>query len=367
MINRKMSTSEKRREMENDMREVQMYVSQRIAGEDYKGKMKEATAFPWFPNDPYLCITSTGNQWVAAGRLLRQEDIDSFAANSLLYACLMDDGTDGKDAYLNLPYNGWDGVEMLMFTAHSCDGLRAEIGGMAEKNSVNRIYYLLERNFIFANVGYMDAKRKKGRARQGEKIFFTSIEAMGFGEIDKDGKLAVIDRVVSHEQVFGDQELISFWKMLASQSLQLENKGYCRKGRIWQIMGDMTEKTLKLCHFMEIIAKMDEEKREHPDYAMINPGMKILNDSLAIKTHNETDRHVANNLGLLEWGINNLPLDLRAEIMVYMKKNPQNPGQTAYKNLMHTEGILEEMEKSFRKAFEEVRTATMNTNLFKAV
>lgn len=343
MIEKEMSTLEKKKKMWEELEEVKFLASQK------------------YPDGPHIYVTATGDQWLGVGNPGQStDDFESFR-----YACLIDDGVGEKDAYMCLPNNSWVGVEMIMFTSHACDKLFSKDNGK-KKGSEELLYYFLEQNNIF-NLGYWQ-KRGKGNSMPGEKIFFTSIDTIGIGEIAKDGKLAVIKQIMSYQQAFGDQSLVSLWIIFASQIILLEDHGYRKKGGIWKLLNYMTRRALERCQFMEEMAQMNEDKLHFQKFANIQrPMMELLNNPFAIGTYNEMNKSMANDLQFLVWGANHLPRDLQKEFAAFVTSRPVKPKQTNSEELSRIKSILEEMEKLFRMAFEEVRTATMNHDIFNAV
>ena len=187
MITKTMSTSEKRKGMQTDMPELQAMISQRIQEQNYREVLK------WCTDDPCVFRTAAGNLWIAVGHVNRKSEVPKFSYKNFLCAYLLGNAEDEVAAYLDLQAAAWKGVELVMFSSHA-DGLSA-LYGDGRANDRDLLYRFFGRNYVFAV------------ASAGDKIFIASVDAVGFGEIDKDGKLAVINKIMSYEQFFDDEDL----------------------------------------------------------------------------------------------------------------------------------------------------------------
>ena len=217
-----MSTSEKRKGMQTDMPELQAMISQRIQEQNYREVLKGVTAFPWCTDDPCVFRTAAGNLWIAVGHVNRKSEVPKFSYKNFLCAYLLGNAEDEVAAYLDLQAAAWKGVELVMFSSHA-DGLSA-LYGDGRANDRDLLYRFFGRNYVFA-VGFRQ-KEEKEQASAGDKIFIASVDAVGFGEIDKDGKLAVINKIMSYEQFFDDEDLKPMWGALAVKLFILKCNGY---------------------------------------------------------------------------------------------------------------------------------------------
>lgn len=347
-----MPTSEKRKEMKADMPEMQALISQRIREQNYREMLKEVTTFPWSTDDPCVYRTASGNLWIAAGHVTRKTDTATFCYKNFICTCLVGNDENGIMAYMDLQTAAWKGIELVAFSSHA-DGLSA-LYGERETNETNDrelLYRFFGRNYV-CTVGFLRQDEKE-QAAPGDKIFIASIDTVGFGKVDEDGKLAVIDRVMTYEQAFDDEELKPMWGVFAMKLFTLKWNGYREAAKDRRALGILLHDTMKLCGSMEVIAELDDQKRKYPERARMNPRMVLLKNKAAIEMHNRMDEKVKNNLPLLEWAVNQLPDVQLQEFNSFISTTPKKENPTSYENLMWLEGMLKVMERLFGKAAEE--------------
>lgn len=138
----------------------------------------------------------------------------------------------GIAAYLDLQTAAWSGVELVMFPSHA-DGLSTMYGD-GKTNDRDLLYRFLGRNYVFA-IGFRK-KDEKEQASPGDKIFIASVDAVGFGEIDEDGKLAVINKIMSYEQFFDDGDSKPMRGVLAVKLFILKSNAYRESAKDWKAL-----------------------------------------------------------------------------------------------------------------------------------
>ncbi len=314
MITKGMTTPEIRGEMDADREEIQRLVTEHIKTEEYRSLIrKKGTVFPWFPPDKCEYKTSRGNRWIASCIANERKDAARLNCNSFIYACLSE-CNNGTEAYLNT-YGQWGKTELLKLIPHFCSRFYAR-GNHEEKHNTELLYQFFEHNRVF-HVGFR-SKWGWEEEKPGDGIFMATVDGVGLGRVEEDGKLIAVDTFLSYEQAYEDQSMKFAYGELTCKLVALKNDGYKKLDKDWRLFRYMAKGTLDICR-----------------------NMKELTE------HNNMNDVVVKNLRFLANAADKLPDDLRKEFTRFATMHPLLPGHTPDWQLTRMMEALTELERLF--------------------
>lgn len=343
MITRGMTTPEIRGEMDADREEIQRLVTEHIKTEGYRTQIRKKEAvFPWFPQDKHEYKTSRGNRWIASCIANERKDAARLNCNSFIYACLSE-YNNGTEAYLNL-YGQWRELELTKLIPHFCSRFYAR-GNHEEKHNTELLYQFFEHNRVF-HIGFRN-KWDWEEEKPGDEIFMATVDGVGLGRVEGDGKLIAVDTFLSYEQAYEDQSMKFAYGELTCKLVALKNDGYKKLDKDWRLFHYMTKGTLDICGHMKELTELYDDFRLNSYKKFVDARIMLFSNNTYLQVHNNMNNDAVKNLHFLTKAAGKLPNDLRNEFAQFMSLHPQLSNKTPDWNLTRMIMVLAELERLF--------------------
>ena len=338
-----MTTPEIRGEMDADREEIQRLVTERIQTEGYRGQIRQKEAvFPWFPPDKHEYKTSRGNRWIASCIANERKDAARLNCNRFIYACLCE-CNNGTEAYLNM-YGQWRELELTKLIPHFCSRFYAR-GNHEEKHNTELLYQFFEHNRVF-HIGLRN-KRDWEEEKPGDEIFMATVDGVGLGRVEKDGKLIAVDTFLSYEQAYEDQSMKFARGELTCKLVALKNDGNKKLDKDWRLFGHMARGTLDICGRMKEMTELYDDFRQNPYKRFVDARIGLFSNQTFLQVHSHMNDDAVKNLRMLTQAADKLPDDLRKEFVQFASRHPLLSGQTPDWHLGRMMEVLTELEKLF--------------------